>query len=280
MNHTFNCKGRLLCLDQPAVMGILNATPDSFYTRGRNSTPEAILEQAGKMIEEGALILDIGGMSTRPDAADVSPEEELDRVLPVISSIRKAFPDIFISIDTYRAAVAAAAVAAGADLVNDISAGDADDRMLGVVAGLQVPYIAMHMQGMPATMQQNPQYKNITLDVLDYFIQKINACTKAGIKDIILDPGFGFGKTMEHNYQLLKGMQALQVTGKAVLAGLSRKSMIYKLLGTGAEAALNGTTALHMLALQQGAAVLRAHDVKEAAECIKIFRYYQTISEL
>lgn len=280
MNYTFNCKGRLLCLDQPAVMGILNATPDSFYTRGRNSAPEALLEQAGKMIEEGALILDIGGMSTRPHAADVSPQEELDRVLPAISGIRKAFPDIFISIDTYRAAVATEAVAAGADLVNDISAGDADAGMLATVAGLAVPYIAMHMQGMPATMQQNPQYENITLDVLDYFIQKIDACTVAGIKDIILDPGFGFGKTMAHNYQLLKGMKALQVTGKAVLAGLSRKSMIYKLLGTGAEAALNGTTALHMLALQQGAALLRVHDVKEAAECIKIFRYYQTISEL
>lgn len=280
MNYTFNCKGRLLYLDAPAVMGILNATPDSFYTQGRNSTPEAMLQQAGKMIAEGALILDIGGMSTRPDAADVSPEEELDRVLPVISSIRKAFPDVFIAVDTFRSGVAAAAVAAGADIVNDISAGEADPQMLALVAGLNVPYIAMHMQGTPATMQQNPQYGNITLDILDYFIAKIAACNQAGIKDIILDPGFGFGKTIAHNYQLLKGMHALQVTGKAVLAGISRKSMIYKLLETGPETSLNGTTALHMLALEQGAALLRAHDVKEAVECIKIFNYYQTISEL
>lgn len=280
MNYTLNCKGRLLCLDAPAVMGILNATPDSFYTRGRNSAPEDMLEQAGKMITDGALILDIGGMSTRPHAADVSIREELDRVLPAISSIRKAFPDIFISIDSYRSEVAAAAVQAGADIVNDISAGEGDPQMLTVVAGLQVPYIAMHMQGMPSTMQQNPQYNKITLDVLDYFIRKIKDCETAGIKDIILDPGFGFGKTMAHNYQLLKGMRALQVAGKAVLAGLSRKSMIYKLLETGPEASLNGTTALHMLALQQGATLLRAHDVKEAVECIKIFDYYQTISEL
>ncbi len=280
MSYTFNCKGRLLCLDTPAVMGILNATPDSFYTQGRNSAPDAMLEQAAKMVAAGALILDIGGMSTRPDAADVSPAEEQDRVLPAISSIRKAFPDIFISIDTFRSAVAAAAVAAGADIVNDISAGHADPQMLAVVAGLEVPYIAMHMQGTPATMQQNPRYSNITLDILDYFIATIAACEGAGIKDIILDPGFGFGKTMAHNYQLLKGMHALQVTGKALLAGVSRKSMIYKLLGTGPEMSLNGTTALHMLALEQGVALLRAHDVKEAVECIKIFNYYQTISEL
>lgn len=280
MNYTFNCKGRLLCLESPAVMGILNATPDSFYTRGRNSTPDTMLQHAGNMIADGALILDIGGMSTRPNAAVVTLEEELDRVLPAISIIKNAFPDIFISIDTYRAAVARAAVEAGADMVNDISAGDADPQMLQVVAGLQVPYIAMHMQGMPATMQQNPEYGNVLREVLDYFILKIKACADAGIKDMILDPGFGFGKTREHNYQLLKGMFALQITGKAVLAGLSRKSMIYKFLGNGPEEALNGTTALHMLALQQGASLLRVHDVKEAAECIKIFNYYQTISEL
>lgn len=280
MNYTFNCKGRLLCLEQPAVMGILNATPDSFYTRGRQHNAEAMVEQAGAMIAAGALVLDIGGMSTRPDAADVSPAEELDRVLPVIEALSAAFPDVFISIDTYRAAVAAQAVAAGAAIVNDISAGDADPAMLETVAGLNVPYIAMHMQGMPATMQQNPQYDNVVLEVLDYFVHKLKACSDAGIKDVILDPGFGFGKTIAHNYQLLKGLHTLQLTGKAVLAGLSRKSMIYKFLGNGPGDALNGTTALHMLALQQGAALLRVHDVKEASECIKIFNYFQTISEL
>lgn len=280
MNYTFNCKGRLLCLEQPAVMGILNATPDSFYTRGRQHNAEAMVDQAGAMIAAGALVLDIGGMSTRPDAADVSPAEELGRVLPVIEALSAAFPDVFISIDTYRAAVAAQAVAAGAAIVNDISAGDADPAMLETVAGLNVPYIAMHIQGMPATMQQNPQYDNVVLEVLDYFVHKLKACSDAGIKDVILDPGFGFGKTIAHNYQLLKGLHTLQLTGKAVLAGLSRKSMIYKFLGNGPGDALNGTTALHMLALQQGAALLRVHDVKEASECIKIFNYFQTISEL
>ncbi len=232
------------------------------------------------MIGAGARILDIGGMSTRPDAPEVTQQEELDRVLPVISAIKTAFPDIFISIDTYRAAVAAQAVAAGADIVNDISAGDADPGMLDTVARLEVPYIAMHMQGMPATMQHNPQYGNVVQEVLNYFIRKLQACSDAGIRDVILDPGFGFGKTIAHNYQLLKGLYTLQLTGKAILVGVSRKSMIYKFLETGPEEALNGTTALHMLALQQGAALLRVHDVKEASECIKIFNYFQTISEL
>ncbi len=280
MNYTFNCKGRLLCLEQPAVMGILNATPDSFYTRGRHNNPDAMVAQAEAMIGAGARILDIGGMSTRPDAPEVTQQEELDRVLPVISAIKTAFPDIFISIDTYRAAVAAQAVAAGADIVNDISAGDADPGMLDTVARLEVPYIAMHMQGMPATMQHNPQYGNVVQEVLNYFIRKLQACSDAGIRDVILDPGFGFGKTIAHNYQLLKGLYTLQLTGKAILVGVSRKSMIYKFLETGPEEALNGTTALHMLALQQGAALLRVHDVKEASECIKIFNYFQTISEL
>ena len=280
MKYTFNCKGRLLCLEQPAVMGILNATPDSFYTRGHHNTPGAMVTQAGAMIAAGARLLDIGGMSTRPDAPEVTLQEEIDRVLPVIAAIKAAFPDVFISIDTYRAAVATVAVGAGADIVNDISAGDADPEMLHTVARLEVPYIAMHMQGMPATMQHNPQYRNVVQEVLDYFIRKLQACSDAGIRDVVLDPGFGFGKTIAHNYQLLKGLHSLQLTGKAILAGVSRKSMIYKFLGTGPEEALNGTTALHMLALQQGAALLRVHDVKEASECIKIFNYFQTISEL
>lgn len=277
MIFSLNSKGRLLTLTQPVVMGILNATPDSFYTKGRANTPEDHLLKAGKMLEEGATILDIGGMSTRPGALVISAAEETDRVAPVISLIRGHFPEAFISIDTYRAAVARAAVEAGADMVNDISAGNLDRDMLPTVAALKVPYILMHMQGTPADMQRDPVYNDVAADILDFFLDKIRCCHEAGITDIILDPGFGFGKTQAHNYQLLKGMHTFSIAGLPVLAGLSRKSMVYRLLQSSAEAALNGTTALHMLALQQGASLLRVHDVKEAVECIKLYRFYQTI---
>jgi dihydropteroate synthase len=258
-------------------MGILNATPDSFYTQDKYSHAGALLDKAGQMLEEGAGILDIGGMSTRPGAAVISEAEETDRVLPLIEQVRKHFPQAFISIDTYRAAVARAAVTAGADIVNDISAGDMDPGMLSTVAGLQVPYILMHMQGTPATMQDNPSYTDVAEEVLQFFITKTAPCRAAGIRDIILDPGFGFGKTQTHNYRLLKGLHTLRITGLPILAGLSRKSMVYRVLGTDAGQALNGTTALHMLALQQGATLLRVHDVKEAVECIRLYAYYQTI---
>ncbi len=272
-----NCNGRLLLTDQPVVMGILNATPDSFYTRGKHNSPEGLLDQAGTMLEQGAQLLDIGGMSTRPRAEVITEREEQDRVLPVIEQIKKHFPEAFMSVDTYRASVAKAAVQAGAAIVNDVSAGNMDPAMIPTVAALGVPYILMHMQGTPANMQENPVYRAVTEEVLDFFIAKITLCREAGIKDIILDPGFGFGKTQAHNYQLLKGMHNFRITGLPVLAGLSRKSMVYRMLGTDASQALNGTTALHMLALQQGAAVLRVHDVKEAAECITLYKYYQTI---
>lgn len=264
-------------MDKPLVMGILNATPDSFYTRGRDNTVEGHVAKAEKMLQDGATLLDIGGLSTRPGAEVISANAEMDRVLPVIKEIKARFPEAYLSIDTYRSQVARMAVEAGADMVNDISSGDMDTEMLGTVAALRVPYIAMHMQGTPADMQKNPVYSNIAEDVLRYFINKIEQCELAGIKDIILDPGFGFGKTLTHNYQLLKQLEVLQIPGKTILAGLSRKSMIYKLLGTDAEQALNGTTALHMLALQKGAFILRVHDVREAMECIKIFSFYQTI---
>jgi dihydropteroate synthase len=258
-------------------MGILNATPDSFYTQGRqNSVPEHV-SNAGKMLEDGATILDIGGLSTRPGAAEISEQEETDRVVPVIEQIKKAFPDSFLSIDTYRANVAKHSVNAGADIVNDISAGTLDQNMIPAVANLNVPYIAMHMTGTPQTMQKEPVYENVVLEVMEYFIQKIKECKDAGIKDVILDPGFGFGKTLAHNYQLLKGMHNFQILNYPVLAGLSRKSMIYKLLGSDARNALNGTTALNMLALQQNAGILRVHDIKEAVECVQLFSYYQTI---
>lgn len=277
MMLNLNCNGRLLITDKPVVMGILNATPDSFYTRGKNNSPDGLLEQAGKMLEQGALLLDVGGMSTRPRAEVITATAEQDRVLPVIEQIKKHFPEAFVSVDTYRASVAKAAVQSGAAIVNDVSAGNMDPQMIPTVAALGVPYILMHMQGTPANMQENPVYGAVAEEVLDFFTAKTVLCREAGIKDMILDPGFGFGKTQAHNYQLLKGMHNFRITGLPVLAGLSRKSMVYRLLGTDAEQALNGTTALHMLALQQGAAVLRAHDVKEAAECITLYNYYQTI---
>lgn len=277
MSLSLNCNGKLLAAEQPVVMGILNATPDSFYTGGNRFDPESLLEKATAMIAAGATILDIGGMSTRPGAAAVSATEEEQRVLPAIALIRQHFPDIFLSADTYRAGVAAAAVAAGADMINDISAGNMDEQMIATVAALKVPYIMMHMQGTPADMQRNPVYEDVVLEILDFFQEKIRQCTDAGIKDLVLDPGFGFGKARDHNYRLLKGLHAFSITGLPVLAGISRKSMIYNLLGTDATQALNGTTALHMLALQQGAAILRVHDVREAVECIKLFSHYQTI---
>jgi len=277
MNFTFNCNGRLLVLEQPVVMGILNATPDSFYTGSGHYSPGLLLEQAGQMLEEGATILDIGGMSTRPGAGELSLAEEADRVLPFIAAIRKHYPECYISIDTYRAMIAKEAVQAGADIVNDISAGNLDTDMLQTVGSLGVPYIAMHMQGRPATMQHDPVYDDVVEEVLKFFIEKSAACGAAGIKDLILDPGFGFGKTVAHNYQLLKGLPALAIPGHCLLAGVSRKSMICKILKVQPAEALNGTTALHMLCLQQGAHILRAHDVREAAECIQLYQYYQTI---
>jgi len=258
-------------------MGILNATPDSFYTRSLDSTLKGLLNRAEQMLQEGARILDVGGMSSRPGAPAVPVDEELSRILPVISAIRSAFPEALISVDTYRARVAEAAVMAGAGMVNDISAGSMDPGMIPTVAGLRVPYIAMHMKGTPADMQQNPVYEDVVAEISDYFIQKTGECTAAGITDIIIDPGFGFGKTQEHNFKLLKGMHVLAALQKPVLAGVSRKSMLYRMLGTTAEAALNATTAVHMLALQQGASLLRVHDVREAVECIRLFSYYQTV---
>jgi dihydropteroate synthase len=264
-------KGKLLDLSKPVVMGILNVTPDSFYTQGRYNSVDGMLTQATEMIASGARILDIGGASSRPGAAIVSVHEELDRVIPVIASIHRQFPDCWLSIDTYHAVVAAAAINAGAKIVNDISAGSLDANMLKTVAGLGVPYIAMHMQGTPDNMQQNPLYDNISLNILDYLQKVSSECQNAGITDLLIDPGFGFGKTIKQNYELLNNMSVLRTLEKPILAGISRKSMIYKAIETDADAALNGTTALHMVCLQQGASILRVHDVKEAMEAIKLF---------
>jgi dihydropteroate synthase len=260
-------------------MGILNLTPDSFYDGGRFDKTETAIAQAEKMLTAGAAILDVGGASTRPGAATVPADAEKARVIPVIEQIVRRFPDAILSVDTWRADVAAEAVAAGASLINDVSFGQLDPGLLTAVGELNrnaiptgIPYVLMHMQGTPATMQQDPVYTDVVLEVLDFFIDGIARLRVLGVRDIILDPGFGFGKTLENNFALLKNLHVFgAVTGLPVLAGLSRKSMICKALKVRPEHALNGTTALHMVALQQGARILRAHDVREAAETIRLW---------
>ncbi len=269
-NKTLNLQGKLVDLSVPRVMGILNVTPDSFYGGSRFAEPLAILKQVEKMITEGADFIDVGGYSSRPNAADVSEKEELQRVLPTIQSIQKEFPNIVISIDTFRVEVAKQAVMNGASMINDISAGDLDIKMLETVATLKVPYIAIHMRGTPQTMTQLATYENLVKDITDYFHKKINQFQQLGIKDIIIDPGFGFAKTVDQNFELLSHLDYLQILGKPMLVGLSRKSMIWRTLNTTPDHALNGTTALHTIALLKGASILRVHDVKEAVETIKL----------
>ena len=272
---TINCKGKILSLADPLVMGIINATPDSFYQGHLNEGIDAIVSMAEKMILDGADILDIGGQSTRPGSERISVDEELERVLPIIDAIHEKIPGAVISIDTYQSAVAAAAVSAGATIVNDISAGNLDDGMVDTVASLKVPYVCMHMKGEPATMQREVAYEDLVKEVLDFFIGKIESCSKAGIKDIIIDPGFGFSKTIEQNFCLLRSLSVLKITDKPILAGLSRKSTIYKTLGISAGDALNGTTVLNTMALLNGASILRVHDVKAAREAVLLFNAYK-----
>ncbi|MET0394488.1 MAG: dihydropteroate synthase [Chitinophagaceae bacterium] len=267
---TLNCNGRLLAIAHPLIMGIINATPDSFYSGSRFAGTDAVLAQCEKMLGEGATIIDIGGQSTRPGSTRVSAEEELRRIAGPVEAIHRHFPEAFISIDTYHARVAGEAVAAGASLVNDISAGSMDSGLIPTVASMGVPYILMHMQGTPDTMHHDPHYENITRDVLDFFIAKTGELRQAGIRDIIIDPGFGFGKTIAHNFELLRNLAALQLLRLPVLAGLSRKSTIYKTLQVTADETLNGTTVLNTIALMNGAAILRVHDVKEAKEAIRL----------
>ena len=274
---TLNCKGKLLDLSHPIVMGILNLTPDSFYDGGKYNSASVILKQTEKMLEEGATILDIGGMSSRPGAQIIDTEEELQRVIPAIKMILKNFPDTTLSIDTIRSKVAIEAVNHGVSMVNDISAGNLDPEMFQSIANLEVPYILMHMQGKPTDMQQNPAYENVVLEILDFFIGKVGKLRSLGVKDIIIDPGFGFGKEIEHNFRLLKNLHAFKILEIPVLAGISRKSFIYKTLDIKPKEALTGTIALHMTALDQGATILRVHDVKEAVETIKIWQVLQNI---
>jgi dihydropteroate synthase len=271
---TLNCKGRLLLIEKPLVMGIINATPDSFYAGSRFGGTDTVLSQAGQMLKDGAAILDIGGQSTRPGSERLSAEDELKRVIGPIRAIHHQFPEAFISIDTYYSVVAQEAINAGASIVNDISAGTMDERMIETVAVLKVPYVLMHMLGKPQTMQQDPQYDDVTKEVLDFFIQKKSLLHKAGITDVIIDPGFGFGKTIAHNFELLRNLAVFGMLDCPLLLGISRKSTIYKILGITPEEALNGTTVLNTIGLINGASILRVHDVKEAVEAVKLFNTY------
>jgi dihydropteroate synthase len=275
MNMTINCKGKLLPLDEPVVMGIINITPDSFYSGSRQQTVDEALMQAAKMVGEGAVILDIGGQSTRPGSEQAGAEAEAARVLPVIEMISKQFPNVVISVDTFYSTVAEEAVHAGAHIINDISGGTLDAAMIPTAGRLKVPYICMHMKGTPATMQQHAVYGDVTKEVLEFFIHRIQLAKEAGINDIIVDPGFGFAKTHAHNFTLLRNLRLFEILDKPILAGISRKSTIYKTLGVTAEEALNGTTVLNTIALLNGAHILRVHDVKEAREAVKLAGAYK-----
>lgn len=269
--RTLNIKGILHSFDQPVVVGILNITPDSFFETSRVSDWEEIEVRISKLISEGLKILDVGGYSSRPGADDVSEEEELRRIVPVISKIAANYPQLLISVDTFRSRVAEEAIRAGASIVNDISGGLLDKSMFEVVAKAKVPYILMHMRGTPQTMQQMTDYSDLIHEMLFYFSERVQIARKAGIADIILDPGFGFSKTVEQNFEILKHLHHFSLLGCPVLVGFSRKSMIQKSLGVSAEESLNGTTVLNTLALTKGADFLRVHDVREAQEAIKLF---------
>lgn len=274
---TLNCKGRLLTINQPIVMGILNINEDSFYSGNRYTANDELLLRAQQMIDDGAAILDIGGQSTRPGSEMISAEKELARVIPAIESIHKIFPETIISVDTFYAKVAKEAVQAGASIINDISAGSIDDELIDTVASLNAPYVLMHMQGTPQTMQNHPHYEDVCREVLDFFIQQTAILKNKGIKDIIIDPGFGFGKTTAHNFTLLKNLHLFKMLDLPILLGISRKGFIYRTLDTDAEQALNGTTVLNTLGLINGADILRVHDVKQAMEAIKLVTAYSNI---
>jgi dihydropteroate synthase len=265
-----NCKGKLIDLSNPKVMGILNITPNSFYDGGKFVDENQILQQAEKMIIEGATFIDIGAYSSKPKSDFVSEKEEIDRILPVLNLVLNKFPETIISIDTFRSEVAKICIENGAAVINDISAGNLDDKMMEVVANHNVPFIMMHMRGNSQTMQSLTNYENIIKEILFYFSEKIAKARNLGISDLIIDPGFGFAKTLDQNFKILQKLELFQMLELPILAGISRKSMIYKTLETNAENALNGTTVLNTIALTKGAKILRVHDVKEAIECIKL----------
>jgi dihydropteroate synthase len=268
---TINCKGQLIDLSIPKVMGILNVTPNSFFDGGKYKNESEILSQVEKMLNDGATFIDIGAYSSKPNAEFVSEEEELLRIVPIVKLILENFPETLISIDTFRSEVAKACIENGAAIINDISAGNLDDKMLETIAKYNVPYIMMHMRGTPKTMQTMTNYENIVKEMLFYFSEKVALARSLGTNDLILDPGFGFAKTVEQNYEVLQKMELFNVLELPILAGFSRKSMIYKTLNSSAEEALNGTTVLNTLALSKGAKILRVHDVKEAMECVALY---------
>ncbi|MEY3413082.1 MAG: dihydropteroate synthase [Bacteroidota bacterium] len=266
--NTINVQGKIISLQEQWVMGILNVTPDSFYDGGAHNSIQTAIAQTEKLLNEGAQIIDVGGYSTRPNADDIALQEEINRVVPVIAALKQKFPNIIISIDTFRAEVARQAIQHGAAMINDISAGELDPTMFETVAALQVPYILMHNRGTPQNMQNQTDYTNMMDEIITFFSTKINKLKALGVNDLIIDPGFGFAKTLDQNYELLQKLSYFNVLELPILVGLSRKSMVYKLLQTTAAEALNGTTVLHTLALEQGASILRVHDVKEAVETI------------
>jgi dihydropteroate synthase len=272
---TLNCNGNLLVADKPLVMGIINITPDSFYEGSRFSGMETILQQAEKMLKDGATIIDLGAQSTRPGSKVLGAEEELSRLTGAVELVHRNFPGAIISVDTYYARVAEASIVAGAGMINDISGGNADPAMLSTVGSFRVPYVCMHINGTPATMHQRTEYNDITKEVLDYFIAKIDLCRTAGIHDVIIDPGFGFSKRSAQNFELLKHLLVLKMLGKPVLSGVSRKSTIYRTLGIAAADALNGTTVMNTISLLNGADILRVHDVKQAVEAIRLVAAYE-----
>ena len=267
---TINCHGKLIDLSSPKVMGIFNVTPNSFYDGGKHSDEKSVLSQVEKMLLEGATFIDIGAYSSKPSAEFVSEEEEIFRLIPIINLVLKHFPQTLISVDTFRSNVAKAAIENGACIINDISAGSIDEKMMQTVAQLQVPYVMMHMKGNPQTMQSLAQYENITKEMLLYFSEKVAQARSLGINDLIIDAGFGFAKTTEQNFEVMNNLELFQMLELPILVGISRKSMIYKTLETEPNFALNGTTVLNTIALQKGANILRVHDVKEAVETIKL----------
>ena len=274
-NISTNSKAKMIKLDQPIVMGILNLTPDSFFDGGKYNNEEEILAQVTNMLNDGATVIDIGGQSTKPGAKIVAEQAELDRVLPIIKLLKKNFENITISIDTYYSFVAEKCIEAGAAIINDVSGGSLDNEMFKTAGKLNVPYVLMHIKGTPQNMQQNPTYSNVVEEVKTYFTEKIKLLKENGVVDIILDPGFGFGKTVEHNYQILTNLEKFNSFNLPVLVGVSRKSMLTKVLGIEANEALNGTSVLNTIALQKGAKILRVHDVKEANECILLVKKLQ-----
>jgi len=270
VTNTLNCNNRLISLDKPVVMGIINVNENSFYSASRANTTDLVLEKASKMLQEGATFLDLGAMSSKPGSDIISIDDELNLILPAVEAVKKYFPEAIISVDALRSEVAQEVIQAGASIINDISAGTFDSNMMKLVSSFRVPYIMMHMKGLPSDMQQNPSYEDVVMEITRFFVLNIQKAREVGIADIIIDPGFGFGKTLEHNYQIMKQLEVLQIFDLPVMAGISRKSMIWRPLNTNADSALNGTTALHMYALQKGAKILRVHDVKEAMECITL----------